>query len=249
MAFVFLTGDKRRRKRSSNQAGKPVIPQGWASQSAVNVQTHRSPGPVPQGYIQHSPPGPYPSPPLQSPPANGYMRPAYRHPSSNSTLNLPQPHQPNSAKSKSSLNRIDQAFRQASQSVNNLQDTLTGRGCTSTADLLHHPAHTLEQSSNLISRTTAAMNSGAALCDIISSKLDAVITSMDGEEFSGNEQDLVVYDNPPSTSSPSTSPIESSRALNPLGPTSSRVVAANHFQKVWLYANSRLPPHMPPFKV
>ena len=37
------------------------------------------------------------------------------------------------------------------------------------------------------------VNDGPALCDLISSKFNAVITSIDGETFSGDEQELRVY--------------------------------------------------------
>jgi hypothetical protein len=38
--------------------------------------------------------------------------------------------------------------------------------------------------------TTDCLNQGAALCDQISSKLNEIITSIDGEMFSGEEKDL-----------------------------------------------------------
>ena len=39
-------------------------------------------------------------------------------------------------------------------------------------------------------KTTDYLNQGAALCDQISSKLNEIITSIDGEAFSGDEKDL-----------------------------------------------------------
>lgn len=37
---------------------------------------------------------------------------------------------------------------------------------------------------------TEYLNRGAALCDLISTKLDTVITLIDGERFSGDEREL-----------------------------------------------------------
>lgn len=39
-------------------------------------------------------------------------------------------------------------------------------------------------------KTNACLNQGAALCDLIASKLDAIVTSIDGDLFSGEEKDL-----------------------------------------------------------
>jgi hypothetical protein len=94
---------------------------------------------------------------------------------------------------------------------------------------------------------------GAALYDIISSKFDAVITSIDDEKFSGKEQDLMIEINQQQQQ-------DSQRMSPPFGeyrdqvpnevyPMSGGEKASNHFAKVWLYSNSRLPPHLPPFKV
>lgn len=106
--------------------------------------------------------------------------------------------------------------------------------------------------SNLISKkSTQALNQGAALCDRISSKLDAVLTSIDEECFSGQEQDLLVYDIPEPYQSTSTlRPGTAHRGPpgNEVYPSSGGKKGSNHFSKVWLYSNSRLPPHLPPFK-
>lgn len=92
---------------------------------------------------------------------------------------------------------------------------------------------------------------GAALCDVISSKFDAVITSIDDDKFSGKEEDLKVYEDTeqrPSSSSPPPGRRKDSagdQVYEALGGDK----GSNHFAKVWLYSNSRLPPHLPPFKV
>ncbi|KAJ4369302.1 hypothetical protein N0V86_009133 [Didymella sp. IMI 355093] len=92
---------------------------------------------------------------------------------------------------------------------------------------------------------------GAALCDVISSKFDAVITSIDDDKFSGKEEDLRVYENsqqrPSGSSPPPARPKDTAegQVYEALGGNK----GSNHFAKVWLYSNSRLPPHLPPFKV
>jgi hypothetical protein len=111
---------------------------------------------------------------------------------------------------------------------------------------------------NYIERPTAAVATksmqtlcgGAALYDVISSKFDAVIASIDDDKFSGKEQDLMIemsqQQEDPQRSSP---PVGETRSRPPSERSSSGEKGSNHFQKVWLYSNSRLPPHLPPFKV
>ena len=91
---------------------------------------------------------------------------------------------------------------------------------------------------------------GAALYDVISSKFDAVITSIDDDKFSGKEEDLKVYEDTQQPSSSSPPPgrrkgTAEDQVYEALGGDK----GSNHFAKVWLYSNSRLPPHLPPFKV
>ena len=118
---------------------------------------------------------------------------------------------------------------------------------------------TFRLTANYIERPTAAITTksmqalcqGAALCDNINTKFDAVMTSIDNGLFSGKEQDLMVYDNsqqrPPGSSPPQhdSKDQENNQAYDVLGGGK----GSNHFSKVWLYSNSRLPPHLPPFKV
>ncbi|KAF2803632.1 alpha/beta-hydrolase [Mytilinidion resinicola] len=145
-----------------------------------------------------------------------------------STVHLATPPQKDS-KWKSSLNVVKHPVHAASTSVNNLQG-------------------------NLHSKSTVYLNQGAALCDLISSRFDAVITSIDGEIFSGDEKELskkaVVYQQYPTDSSP---PLEQSRGIHNVYPSAAanrgQVSGSNYFSKVWLYSNSRLPPHLPPLKV
>lgn len=101
---------------------------------------------------------------------------------------------------------------------------------------------------------TQYLNQGAALVDSISSKFDAIITQIDGERFSGDEQELVIYEQ--------TSPMwqqerSFTEAQHAKGKSkgmvdrsmSSALVSTNYFAKVHLYANSRLPPDLPPMKL
>ena len=88
-----------------------------------------------------------------------------------------------------------------------------------------------------------------ALRDRISSKFDSVITSIDGEDFTGDEKDLEVRDEPISGLRGgwgSASREVSRRADKAI---TSAVISTNYFSKVNLYANSKLPPHLPPLQL
>jgi hypothetical protein len=101
---------------------------------------------------------------------------------------------------------------------------------------------------------TQNLNQEAALCDLISSKFDTVITLIDGDNFSGDERELAVYE-PPQPMWPQEQ--ESDRALMKSGKSkgmvnnsvSTALISRNYFEKVNLYANSRLPPNLPPMKL
>ncbi|KAI9702441.1 MAG: hypothetical protein M1836_000921 [Candelina mexicana] len=97
--------------------------------------------------------------------------------------------------------------------------------------------------------TTGYLNQGAAVCDLISNKLNAVITSIDGERFSGDERELAVYQYPQPVGSVLVIPAtqEISRSANKA--ISSAVTSTNYFAKVNLYANARLPPNLLPLKL
>lgn len=168
--------------------------------------------------------GPPPSPPMQ-PAQQGFNARV------NGVLRKP------TKMASQSLSNINDSYKQkklqASQSVNNLNDGLQRR---------HKMAsHSV---SNLHDRTNQYMAHTVALCDLISSKLDQIITSIDDEVFSGNEQELVIYEHPVEAHSSS---LDVSRGNN----QNIAAVASysNHFSKVWQYSNSRLPPHLPPLKV
>ena len=114
-------------------------------------------------------------------------------------------------------------------------------------------ANYIERPTHLVAtKSMQTLCKGAALCDIVSSKFDAVITSIDDEKFSGKEQDLIIYEDQRQqqqfTISP---PLGQSEGLtsSSMDPNLGEQKGSNHFSKVWLYSNSRLPPHLPPFKV
>lgn len=102
--------------------------------------------------------------------------------------------------------------------------------------------------------STQYFNQQTALCDLISSKFDSVITLIDGDKFSGDENELAVHE----TRQPKwPQHQESDRALTKGGKSngmindsvSNALTSANYFAKVNLYANSRLPPNLPPMKL
>lgn len=106
---------------------------------------------------------------------------------------------------------------------------------------------------------TQYLNQAAALCEVISSKFDAVITRIDGGSFSGDERELAVLGAPPNappmwqqeqsqdTDRSAATKGKSKGMVN--NSVSSAMSGTNYFAKVNLYANSRLPPNFPPLKV
>ncbi|KAF2736203.1 alpha/beta-hydrolase [Polyplosphaeria fusca] len=271
-------------KKDKDTKTQPTAHNAYASASAVHIHNHNyAAAPIPtlqvssDGYAypgfsasppQHpiygAAPEPYdsqpwqPSPPLQ--PVQPYA--------GNSTISIATSYPPRvEGKLKTSWNKVD---RLAAKSYGDLRGTLTsgaGKSKTQINDYVDQSTNLIskksaqlngyvDDSTNLISKkSTQALNQGAALCDILCGKLDAVITSIDGEKFSGQEQDLMV--DPNLEPSPSVSSVHSEFtrgfAPNPVYPSTSKAMsqgrASNHFSKAWLYSNSRLPPHLPPFKV
>ena len=104
---------------------------------------------------------------------------------------------------------------------------------------------------------TQYLNQGAALCDQIASKLNEIITLIDGENFSGRERDLAMYHQPevqplwqqqqPEDTSRGFGKTKSKGMVN--NSVSSALTMTNYFAKVNHYANSRLPPSLPPLKL
>jgi hypothetical protein len=131
------------------------------------------------------------------------------------------------------------AIEKPSALVSKTGDQLTSGVTTLTTNYIERPTHLISK------RSVQALNQGAALCDRISSKLDAVITSIDDGLFSGQEQDLFVPDE--QGTPPLQSEFSQHRSANAVYPSSTK--GSNVFSKVWLYSNARLPPHLPPFKI
>ena len=98
---------------------------------------------------------------------------------------------------------------------------------------------------------TQYFNQGAALCDQIATKLNEVITSIDGDNFNGHESGLLIHNNHMQPNHQATETIRGlGRGISPargiLKPPSTSI---NYFSKVNLYANSRLPSNLPPLKL
>ncbi|XMA20092.1 hypothetical protein WAI453_012883 [Rhynchosporium graminicola] len=109
----------------------------------------------------------------------------------------------------------------------------------------------------LYTQGTQYLNQSAALCDLISSKFNQIITLIDGEQFSGDERDLAVLSQPqPIWQQQQAETGHSDRALRKGKskdmlnyPVPSAMTSTNYFAKVYLYANSRLPPNLTPLKL
>ena len=88
-----------------------------------------------------------------------------------------------------------------------------------------------------------------ALRDLISTKFDSVITSIDGEQFGGDEQELFIQDDVQSgiRGGWGFGNRQVSRGANRAITTA--VIGTNYFAKVNLYANSKLPPNLPPLQL
>ncbi|KAH3911990.1 hypothetical protein HBH56_120230 [Parastagonospora nodorum] len=139
----------------------------------------------------------------------------------------------------------DKFDRMAAKSYADLRDGACKGATRLTTTYIEKPTNAVAM------KSMQALCHGAALYDAINHKFDAVINSIDGNRFSGQEQDLLIYENAQQTS-PNTSPPPGDprkEVPNPARQMVGKEKGNNHFQKVWLYSNSRLPPHLPPFKV
>lgn len=117
----------------------------------------------------------------------------------------------------------------------------------------------------IVGRTVGYLNRGAALCDLIGDKFNDVISLIDNEAFSGNERDLVFTYNQYAPASPPQYTHNMVRSLQHLQLNQAsvgeqqqsttidkgapRIIKANLFLKAAMYANSYLPPHLPPLRV
>jgi hypothetical protein len=107
-------------------------------------------------------------------------------------------------------------------------------------------------------QSTQYLNQGAALYDLISSKFNSVVTSIDNERFSGDEHELWVQ--PPSPAAQKSLVVATKKDVvkdksknsskDDTGcPIATKIAHTNYFAKVNLYANSRLPLDLPVVKL
>ena len=100
-------------------------------------------------------------------------------------------------------------------------------------------------------------NQATPLCDLITSKFDAVITLIDGERFSGDVRELAVFTPPQpmwqqeqQASGYTDREVVKGKSKGMVNNSvSTALTSTNYFSKVNLYANSRLPPNLPPMKL
>ncbi|KAK7530150.1 Alpha/Beta hydrolase protein [Phyllosticta citribraziliensis] len=204
-------------------------PDSWGGNNQVYSASWQAPPPTP------SPPPPtilYAAPPY-TPPTGLEKKPSRRF-GSQSISNLNQAYKQKKNAATQSVANLNQGLKQkqnwATSSVTNLGESITYQCCSKTNEYI---CHTL------------------ALCDLISSKLDSVINSIDEEVFSGNHDEMVIYEHPQHAHSGSQEHFN--QQVITVGGSGQNVSETaskqNRFSKVWHYANSRLPPHLPPFKV
>ncbi|KAH7346949.1 Alpha/Beta hydrolase protein [Pyrenochaeta sp. MPI-SDFR-AT-0127] len=260
--------ERRSRKKSSHTSSKS------SKQRSSSRKPHVSPS-APNLYLQaYAPPvqsiqQPYTANPARSPPSYpGYPASPPQHPiygrmpqyspqhgqplmhpvapqASQSAIRYASPPPQKSRDEGPFKEQWDRLDRMAAKSYADLRDG-AGKSVTKlTTNYIERPSHAVAM------KSMQTLCKGAALCDIISSKFDSVMTSIDDERFSGKEQDLMIYNDQLQQSPNSSPPPEASRgqAPNDVYPMLGGDKGSNHFSKVWLYSNSRLPPHLPPFKV
>ncbi|CAG8954095.1 hypothetical protein HYFRA_00009199 [Hymenoscyphus fraxineus] len=101
---------------------------------------------------------------------------------------------------------------------------------------------------------TQYLNQGAALCDVLTDRFNNIITLIDGENWSGDDRELIVQeqplpvfqqDRPSATRDISRNGKSKGIVNNPI----SSAITTTYFAKVNMYANSRLPPNLRPMKL
>lgn len=242
-------GKAHRRRKHSHSSSKPrhtTTQNIYPSQSTLPVYSQQDLQSLPQYY------GTMPPSSSRSPPNNAHRPPVHHSPYNAPAQSPPYGSPPQSAplpfvgQSAVSLSASPPVVK-SKTSYCDLRGTLASQANKSMNTLIVKPTTLLSK------KSTQALNQGAALCDRISSKFDTIMTSIDGDRFSGNEQDLELEDS-------SSDPYSSSSTLTPMNTHKGQAgypvyqdainkKGSNHFSKVWLYSNSRLPPHLPPFKV
>ncbi|KAI3325118.1 alpha/beta-hydrolase [Xylariaceae sp. AK1471] len=139
----------------------------------------------------------------------------------------------------------------------------------STSDLIQLPANVVNQFVDdglpqWHAYGTQLLNQGAALYDQISTKFDDVMTMIDRDKFTGNENDLFMYQQPGQAPPlpPADATHHSAVSKGDLGKKSKKGAPKNqisavatspiiggYFAKVDLYTNSKLPLNLPSFQV
>ncbi|KAF1917366.1 Alpha/Beta hydrolase protein [Ampelomyces quisqualis] len=262
--------EQRSRKKHSQPSSKSSKPRSSSrkphkSQSTTELYT-QSHAPavqaVPMQYLQtYQPPlhaislHPAANPPAhpvygrapQYPPAYGSPSPPMQPYVNQSTVRFASPPLMKQRKEGPFQEHWDKLDNMATKSYADLRNGACKSTTKLTNNYIERPSHAIAM------KSMQALCHGAALCDVISNKFDAVINSIDGERFSGQEQDLLIYDTPNQTS-PNSGPSPPPDGPRYEPPNAARKMVgksrgSNHFSKVWLYSNSRLPPHLPPFKV
>lgn len=146
--------------------------------------------------------------------------------------------------------------------------TLNKWQSASTSNLIQLPANVVNQIVDdglprWHAQGTQLINQGAALFDQISSRLNDVMTLIDQDKLKGNENSLFMYQQPQSDSSTQLADMAHHSAISkgkpgkgkkknaPKGQTSAvaaTLLTGGYFAKVDLYANSKLPLDLPPFR-
>ena len=209
----------------------PQAPQAYSASPPEHPIYSRMPGAFPQDVPRYCS-----SPP---PPVQPYA--------SQSTIRFasPPPHEPRGPGP--FQQQWDSLDRMATKSYTNLRDAAGKSASKLTTTFIERPT------AAVATKSMQTLCRGAALYDMLSSKFDTFITDMDDEKFSGKEQDLMMdFDDQEQEEIANTSPplCGGRRPVREeVHPKPSSSKGSNHFSKVWLYSNSRLPPHLPPFKV
>ncbi|KAI9883900.1 MAG: hypothetical protein M1823_004314 [Watsoniomyces obsoletus] len=91
-------------------------------------------------------------------------------------------------------------------------------------------------------------NVDAQLCRLIASKLDSVLSLIDCDQFNGEEHELVVSQPALEIRGGGSRGVTKEVSRRADHAISSAITSTNYFCKANLYANSRLPPYLPPLK-
>lgn len=253
------------RLNSRREEARPVDPATAPYQQSPPTRTQSTPHydtPAPvyydqrpqtsQGYQQpHYPPTPQQS---QSwlPPPNYYPSPP--HPQ----YHIPQPQYYASPPPQQTLptQQSSNPLERLNASMTNLLHIQSIPPCVPGAKIINDGLSPFQR------HGTQYLNQTAALCDQIATKLNEIITLIDEERFNGHESGLLVHSDVQAQleqQRPVQHPQDASRGLGKskertrtrgkITTNCSTTTSINYFAKVNLYANSRLPPNLPPLKL